>query len=452
MLYRNTLPRLILFSVVFISTFSVSANELVLRATPIGGPLKQIDVSKTFSGLISGSNYSFSFEVIAVNKPIDVSIGGSSVVVSTVGSYSLGFVASGSVAVANFFHQSAGAPARIVLDDIELRLTEDVVASNCVSVNDADYRFAFNGMEKDDEIKTVKGGSYDFGSRIYDSRLGRWLSVDKYFDKFPSDATYMYCGDNPIYYVDPTGNWKVRWRDYNNHSAGIVFEAEPGDNLKTFAEQTGLPYQEILDENFGGADFTLNAPLEGGEWLRQEDLPGIETFQNINTFLKAGNDNPEHNCAAFCTFGVEGELDENWVSPSDMDKELNEAYTNVQSESDAKLGDVITLTETFEEFDFIWGYEAGGSEKSRKYYDENIKNKGAHYSLVLLKDPDGESIRFTIQKSGTTPIEISGYPGQEPSYEKGREGWALFEPNPVNGEDSTPIYRKKEGDSNSSNE
>ena len=92
-----------------------------------------------------------------------------------------------------------------------------------------------------------------------------------------------------------------------------------------------------------------------------------------------GNNNPDYNCAAFCTFGVEGELDESWVSPSDMDDELRQAYINLQSESDAQIGAVVVFSETFEEFDFIWGYEAGGPEKSRKYYDENIKNRGAHY-------------------------------------------------------------------------
>ena len=37
------------------------------------------------------------------------------------------------------------------------------------------YRYGFNGMEKDDEHTQ---GKYDFGARIYDSRLGRWLAVD----------------------------------------------------------------------------------------------------------------------------------------------------------------------------------------------------------------------------------------------------------------------------------
>jgi RHS repeat-associated protein len=47
------------------------------------------------------------------------------------------------------------------------------------------YRFGFNGQEKDDEVK-VEGNSLDFGARIYDSRLGRWLSLD------PLQAKYSF--------------------------------------------------------------------------------------------------------------------------------------------------------------------------------------------------------------------------------------------------------------------
>ena len=34
------------------------------------------------------------------------------------------------------------------------------------------YRYGFNGMEKDDKVKG-EGNSYDFGARMYDSRIGR---------------------------------------------------------------------------------------------------------------------------------------------------------------------------------------------------------------------------------------------------------------------------------------
>jgi RHS repeat-associated protein len=39
------------------------------------------------------------------------------------------------------------------------------------------YTYGFQGQEKDDEV-SGEGNSYDFGARFYNSRVGRWLSVD----------------------------------------------------------------------------------------------------------------------------------------------------------------------------------------------------------------------------------------------------------------------------------
>jgi RHS repeat-associated protein len=68
----------------------------------------------------------------------------------------------------------------------------------------AGYRFGFNGKESDNEIK-VEGGSYDFGARIYDGRLGRFISLDPSFLKFPSHSPFVYCFNNPICLIDVFG-------------------------------------------------------------------------------------------------------------------------------------------------------------------------------------------------------------------------------------------------------
>ena len=66
------------------------------------------------------------------------------------------------------------------------------------------YRFGFNGMEKDDEVKGA-GNSLDFGARVYDSRLGRWLSLDPLQDKYPDLSPYNFCRNNPAVFIDPDG-------------------------------------------------------------------------------------------------------------------------------------------------------------------------------------------------------------------------------------------------------
>jgi RHS repeat-associated protein len=67
-----------------------------------------------------------------------------------------------------------------------------------------DYRYGFNGKEKDNEVKGT-GNSLDFGARIYDSRLGRWLSLDPLQAKYPDLSPYNFCANNPTLFVDPDG-------------------------------------------------------------------------------------------------------------------------------------------------------------------------------------------------------------------------------------------------------
>ncbi len=77
---------------------------------------------------------------------------------------------------------------------------------------DKGYRFGFNGKEKDNEIN-VNGGDYDFGARIYDGRLGRWLSLDPLMKKYPSFSAYSAFGNSPILILDPDGKEIINGHD-----------------------------------------------------------------------------------------------------------------------------------------------------------------------------------------------------------------------------------------------
>src|SRR5690606_7574722 len=70
------------------------------------------------------------------------------------------------------------------------------------------YRYGFNGMEKDDEVKG-KGNSYDFGARIQDPRLGRWLSIDSKLSSSPGLSPYHSLANNPIITIDPDGKENI---------------------------------------------------------------------------------------------------------------------------------------------------------------------------------------------------------------------------------------------------
>jgi len=71
----------------------------------------------------------------------------------------------------------------------------------------ANYRYGFNGMEKDDELKG-EGNSYDFGARMYNPRVGRWFKMDPLFMKYAYDSPFLFSGNSPISITDPDGKRK----------------------------------------------------------------------------------------------------------------------------------------------------------------------------------------------------------------------------------------------------
>src|SRR5690554_1089619 len=72
-------------------------------------------------------------------------------------------------------------------------------------IRNSSYRYGFNGMEKDDNIKG-EGNSYDFGARMYDPRVGRWLSRDPLNQKKPYLSPYQSMRNSPLMFGDPDGN------------------------------------------------------------------------------------------------------------------------------------------------------------------------------------------------------------------------------------------------------
>jgi RHS repeat-associated protein len=66
------------------------------------------------------------------------------------------------------------------------------------------YRYGFNGKENDSDVKG-EGNSIDFGARMYDSRLGRWLSLDPLAQKYPELSPYQFCDNNPLVFKDDDG-------------------------------------------------------------------------------------------------------------------------------------------------------------------------------------------------------------------------------------------------------
>jgi RHS repeat-associated protein len=66
------------------------------------------------------------------------------------------------------------------------------------------YRYGFNGKENDNEVKG-EGNQQDYGMRIYDGRIGKFLSTDPLSKKYPELSPYQFASNSPIENSDLDG-------------------------------------------------------------------------------------------------------------------------------------------------------------------------------------------------------------------------------------------------------
>ncbi len=94
------------------------------------------------------------------------------------------------------------------------------------------YRYGFQGQEKDDEIKG-EGNSINYKFRMHDPRLGRFFAVDPLAVISSGDSPYMFAGNSPIFMVDVEGLYKYPVTvNYNGHTYLLEFNSRNTQKVK----------------------------------------------------------------------------------------------------------------------------------------------------------------------------------------------------------------------------
>jgi len=81
--------------------------------------------------------------------------------------------------------------------------------------DNTEYKHGFNGQIKDNEIYG-EGNAYDFGERIYDSRIARFMTTDPLIvnqQKYCWLSPYQFAGNSPIANIDLDGLENVYYGD-----------------------------------------------------------------------------------------------------------------------------------------------------------------------------------------------------------------------------------------------
>ncbi|CAB5496568.1 RHS repeat-associated core domain-containing protein [Bathymodiolus thermophilus thioautotrophic gill symbiont] len=151
-------------------------------------------------------------------------------------------------------------------------------------------RYRYTGKERDDS-----SGLYYYGARYLAPWLARWISPDS-AGSVDGLNLYVYVGNNPLKYIDPTGQVKVySFRNRNFYDIDILSPVERADhNDSTFLFPKA--YQRVVNivRNIptdqyskleARTEFTINSEGDQGNALEIE----VETSVTTDRFFNAMN-------------------------------------------------------------------------------------------------------------------------------------------------------------------
>jgi len=161
------------------------------------------------------------------------------------------------------------------------------------------YPFGFNGMLKDDELKG-NDNSLDFGNRMYDTRLGRFLSVDPLRHFLPSISNFIFATNSPIGMIELGGLWSIEVHLFENRKMGyegVLIVKDHDGNIIDVYMAGGRGKVKNGTATARRRAFEGDTPL--GTWKKaQWDL------YNSNDFVEAYNKDPSNTKSDLGTYSM----------------------------------------------------------------------------------------------------------------------------------------------------
>lgn len=161
------------------------------------------------------------------------------------------------------------------------------------------YRYAFNGKEKDTDPDWGTTSIYDYGFRIYNPALGKFLSVDPLTKSYPMLTPYQFAANSPISAVDLDGLEILDYRSfyritYSKTEIGLFYFASSVSGFfrhlypaELFRNGTELGSFAIAGGwTIGG---NVDAKALAVLWEPPKDRPTLKPDNRFNIFYQGGD-------------------------------------------------------------------------------------------------------------------------------------------------------------------
>lgn len=154
--------------------------------------------------------------------------------------------------------------------------------------NNGTYRYGFNGKENDNEVKGT-GNQQDYGMRIYDPRIGKFLSRDPLSAKYPELTPYQFASNRPIDGVDLDGKEFSKQVTVEGGVTKIQITVKVKVSFDGISSDLAKVYKDEAIKQFGGivgSASSSNVEYSGNLEFDDSGTIGLNTgYSNSDAFV-----------------------------------------------------------------------------------------------------------------------------------------------------------------------